>query len=407
MLISPKEDAKKVLATLEAVRHAVTTGQYVDAQNLLDRVPTLGPADEADLYHLNGFLSPANQFGLIKSLCERYLRAHPESLNALMLLVITQYNSGSLEEARKSCLEIFRTDPKNPTANLVMGMITQSEEKHDLAIDFYKEALDGDPRNRVASENLLGLLRRAGREREFLPFQENLIAWDSVLFDKGRLSYHATNAIVHQAVQHLLQTGFVVLRGGMDPRLVSQLLTLIEAYAALPNVPAGRPVTAKLSTVFELFNVKNYDETLLSPIVMEILTELFGSRPAINLSKSVLRQVRSDDRASHVPFHQDMRAFGEMGVNVWVPLTPAGGDYPGLELLSGRSRALVEVEETDDDYSYLKIAEKQFRFDEALLVAPILAPGDCILFLGDVVHRTYLPATSTGQRTSLEIRLFA
>lgn len=123
----------------------------------------------------------------------------------------------------------------------------------------------------------------------------------------------------------------------------------------------------------------------------------------------MLRQVRNDDRASHVPFHQDMGAFGEMGVNVWLPLTPAGDDYPGLELLSGRTRALVEVEveETGDVYSYLKIAENQFRFDEALLVAPILAPGDCILFLGDVVHRTYLPATSTGQRTSLEIRLFA
>jgi tetratricopeptide (TPR) repeat protein len=396
-----------MLATLEALRYAVTTGQYVDAQNLLDQEPTLGPEDEADLFHLNGFLSPANQFGLIKSLCERYLGVNPDSLNVLMLLVTTQYNSGSLEEARKSCLRIFAADPRNPTANLALGLITQSEESHDFAIDFYKKALEGDPRNRVASENLLYLLRRTGREREFLPFQESLIAWDSVLFDQGRSCYRATNTIVHQAVQSLLQTGFVVLRGAMDRHLVAQLLTLIEAYAALPNVPLGRPLTVSLCTVFELFNVKGHDETLLSPIVMEILTELFGSRPAINLSKSMLRKVRSDDRASHVPFHQDMRAFGEIGVNVWVPLTPAGGDYPGLELLSGRTRALVEVEETGDDYNFVKIAEKQFRFDEARLVAPILAPGDCILFLGDVVHRTYLPATSTGQRSSLEIRLFA
>lgn len=99
-------------------------GQYVDAQHLLDQVPTLGPEDEADLYHLNGFLSPANQFGLIKSQCERYLRVNPDSLNALMLLVTTQYNSGSLEDARESCLRIFAVDPRNPTANLAMGLIT-------------------------------------------------------------------------------------------------------------------------------------------------------------------------------------------------------------------------------------------------------------------------------------------
>ena len=392
---------------MEALRKTIAFGRFEEAQALLADHPDLAPESDADLYQLYRTLAPANALALILELARRHVARDPSSLVGIEMVSGSFLGQGDHASAREGYLRLLEFAPTHGPALCALGLIAQNDGEHDLAIDYYKRALDVAPKNATASENLRWLLYDKDRLQEFMPYEGNLIDWDSALFDGARKIHFSDNAQVRTAAAAVLDTGFVVLRQSVDLNLIGQLRRLIDAIDARPDAKPGERLNMGLDSFLALFQISPTDDMFINPLLTELLNEIFGQTPTINYKKSVIRRVRSDDPASHVPFHQDMRAFGVMGINVWAPLTPAGGEHPGLQLLPGRMRDLIEVEPASGEYSFVKINQTQFRFDEGLLVTPILAPGDCILFLGDVIHRSYLPPQPGAERMSLELRLFA
>ncbi len=136
----------------------------------------------------------------------------------------------------------------------------------------------------------------------------------------------------------------------------------------------------------------------------------FGSRPLISLQKSTLRRNQPEYR--YTGWHQDGSFLGAStrAMNVWVALTPCGGDRPapGLELVAGRVPMLLD---TEDDTGRAAIDGFAVHFQAQAtgleVVRPVFEPGDALLFDEFMTHRTYLTHEMTEERLALECWFFA
>lgn len=392
---------------IETLRRLIDGCDYDAAHALLIRRPLLAPESEADLHMLSACLSEGKALFLLETLAERFLEASPNSVHGRDLLANALHQAGRVDQARALFLQILTIDPTYSRALCMLGLLEHGRGDHAVAIEWYKRTIEVDPKNYTAIENLRDLLERFDRLAEFDAYKDNMIDWDSALFQERRAEFLSRNALIRVAAEQVLRDGLVVLRDIVSEHLVADLARLFQAYRESVQSRLGDKITLGLGPFLDMVQAARTDEPFLNPYLAEILTEIFGSLPAIDYQKSVFRLVTAENPDSFVPFHQDMRAFGLMGINLWLPLTPAGGDFPGLELLPGRTKRLLDTLPHSGEYSLVEINRRRFNFDEALLVAPVLKPGDCILFLGDVVHRTYIPPSRKGERISLEIRLFA
>jgi phytanoyl-CoA dioxygenase PhyH len=86
-------------------------------------------------------------------------------------------------------------------------------------------------------------------------------------------------------------------------------------------------------------------------------------------------------------------------VTCWIALDRCGRDAPGLELVHRRLNGLLRPVELSDE----RVRER-FRSEE--FWRPAIEAGDGLLFRGDILHRTYVTAQMTDDRTSLELRFF-
>ena len=169
-------------------------------------------------------------------------------------------------------------------------------------------------------------------------------------------------------------------------------------------VPQGSMYTGDspraLKTLLDFFEGAN---------LQSVFTEYFGERPALSLKKGTLR---------HVPYttgtgwHQD-GAFMSRGIrscNVWVTLTPCGGDStaPGLEWIPRRFEELVE---TGSHGALFDWAVGDGLADElsvdAGVIRPVFNAGDALLFDDLLLHRTGISPGMDTNRYALEHWFFS
>jgi hypothetical protein len=86
-------------------------------------------------------------------------------------------------------------------------------------------------------------------------------------------------------------------------------------------------------------------------------------------------------------------------VTCWIALVPCGVVAPGLELVTRRFEGLLAPADLMDERVGMRFAVEE-------LWRPVMAPGDVLLFRGDILHRTYVTPAMTEDRTSIELRLF-
>ena len=142
--------------------------------------------------------------------------------------------------------------------------------------------------------------------------------------------------------------------------------------------------------------------------VTDAIAGHLGERPVFSLQKSTLR--RSLPEWNLVAWHQD-GSFLDSDVrtmNVWVALSPCGGEHPspGLEILPTRLPDILPVDGvmTKHSVSYDLVAELAADMPT---VVPAFAPGDAILFDEVLLHRTHLTEDMTDIRFALECWFFA
>jgi len=86
-------------------------------------------------------------------------------------------------------------------------------------------------------------------------------------------------------------------------------------------------------------------------------------------------------------------------VTCWIALTPCGAAAPGLELIALETPEMLPPKALNEEAIRAAHHESDFQ-------RPVLAPGDCLVFGGGVLHHTYVAPAMQHDRTSLEIRLF-
>jgi len=145
-------------------------------------------------------------------------------------------------------------------------------------------------------------------------------------------------------------------------------------------------------------------QILQTPLLQLFLRHLYGTEVCILLNNSIPRRQNADNSEFSIYLHQDYEFIGLLrsGINIWVPLTPVGGDYPGLELslncpqhpIFNRDMSSVE---RDRVMRELKLEPWAIQ----------MQPGDLLLFTFYTIHRTALASTMKHSRFSSEIRVIS
>ncbi len=122
-----------------------------------------------------------------------------------------------------------------------------------------------------------------------------------------------------------------------------------------------------------------------------------GSRPVLMANRTKLRRGTTE---SGLPWHQDAAFYGGPvgAVNVWSALTPVGDCCGAVEVVPRRmdgvvgfpGDALANLEAPPPlDYSLgLPVSAIRRILDETPLAAPVLEPGDAMVFDDMTLHRT-------------------
>lgn len=201
-----------------------------------------------------------------------------------------------------------------------------------------------------------------------------------------------------RATQLLAQRGAALIKGLFQPADLDRMRTVGVQFFA---THAGQASLAN-----KVVDVTSLLETAGGRFLAEAIRPFFPLPPELRPLQTYLRRVAAVYPETAVPFHQDVQAFGRLLINAWTPLTIAGGDAPGLELVVARVRDLPDTDAADDQYDTLQISEATVRerFPDDAIVRPEMVPGDVLVFLGTTIHRTYIRPDMSEQRLSLELR---
>lgn len=138
------------------------------------------------------------------------------------------------------------------------------------------------------------------------------------------------------------------------------------------------------------------------------MTDHFGERPLFSLQKSTLRRSAPEYRLA--AWHQDGSFLGDgvRTMNVWVALTPCGGDRPtpGLEVVPRRLPGILPqdgglVRSSISDATVLEAA------GDTPPICPTFEPGDALIFDERMAHRSHLTEGMTDFRYAIECWFFA
>lgn len=119
-----------------------------------------------------------------------------------------------------------------------------------------------------------------------------------------------------------------------------------------------------------------------------------------------IRRQNPQAKKAHLPYHQDasyMKDYKKF-IICWTPLTACGEDAPGLEVAIGRVDEYISHSASGLWEAALTDEQLKEYLPNMVTYAPMLEPGDVILFDERTLHRTYLPERMTKTRISIDFR---
>ncbi|MFY7962205.1 MAG: phytanoyl-CoA dioxygenase family protein [Elsteraceae bacterium] len=143
--------------------------------------------------------------------------------------------------------------------------------------------------------------------------------------------------------------------------------------------------------------------------LLPLVEGYIGGRPLVSGHKCSLRLGDKDAPVRHV-FHQDGAFLGgetARTMNIWIALTEAGIDAPGLELFPDRTPEILPVGEEGSTVSWEMNEDRTYaRFGRENMVVPSFQPGDALIFDQMCVHRTHVRPEMTKLRLAYECWFF-
>ena len=194
------------------------------------------------------------------------------------------------------------------------------------------------------------------------------------------------------------RTGVEVARYRPLPSSKKMLIALRDRVAERGGIWLADSPTATAQTIGALNDTA----------VLDSIRGHFGERPFFSLQKSTLRRVLPEDKFAS--WHQD-GAFLDPTVrtmNLWVALTPCGGDLPtpALEVVPKRVPELLPSINVETSFSVSVEVVAEVAVDAPTII-PEFAPGDALMFDERFLHRTHFAPGMNGTRYALECWMFA
>src|SRR5260370_345256 len=131
-------------------------------QGLIAKFPQNGPlyTQLAELQRVTGDLS-----GAVAS-AEKAMKLSPSDSEAVMVYTRAQIASGNLDKAISSWQQWATDHPKDAQANALVGTLIESKGDKDQAAVYYKKALQIQPDQAVAANNLAYLMIESGQNMD-------------------------------------------------------------------------------------------------------------------------------------------------------------------------------------------------------------------------------------------------
>lgn len=165
----------------------------------------------------------------------------------------------------------------------------------------------------------------------------------------------------------------------------------------------GMPIETVPYAGYELFKL------LRASGLLPLVESYVGGRPLISGQKCTLRLGDKDAPVRHV-FHQDGAFLGGEAartMNIWIALTEAGIDAPGLEVFPDRVLEIMPVGEQGATVSWEMNEERTYaRLGRDSMSIPAFQPGDALIFDQMCVHRTHVRPEMTKLRLAYECWFF-
>jgi len=143
--------------------------------------------------------------------------------------------------------------------------------------------------------------------------------------------------------------------------------------------------------------------------LLPLVEAYIGGRPLVSGRKCSLRFGEKDAPIRHV-FHQDGAFLGGEAtrtMNVWIALTEAGIDAPGLEVFPDRVLEILPFGEQGATVSWEMNEERTYaHFGRDRMAVPAFQPGDALIFDQMCVHRTHVTPEMTKLRLAYECWFF-
>lgn len=212
----------------------------------------------------------------------------------------------------------------------------------------------------------------------------------------------------------LSETGVVLLRRLLDPAALAELAT--EVRSAFESLDARRSALSeedrRLLDRMEMpvpdpdgafrLRIRNY-RVLDVPRLREILAAAVG--PFLWHFPPMIRRQTPQAARAFLPFHQDWaytphyRRF----FTCWTTLTPCGRDAPGLEVFCSPVRE--DMEHREEGLWERGVSDERLRaLGGRETCAPVLEPGDVVVFGEHTLHRTAAGPAMTRTRYSIDFR---
>jgi tetratricopeptide (TPR) repeat protein len=208
-----RASAEKILAQLPGevralsvlVQTYVAQGQIPASLQKAREYAAKQPNSDAVQHFLGQLLAANGDKADARRAFEAAKAANPDSVPADLALASMDAAEGRPGDARKRIAALLAAHPDNTNVHILSAQLDMAEGKNAPAIDTYRKALEVDPRNVVALNNLACLLTDAGQPDEALKYaqQAKQITPEAASVDDTLGWTYYTKGIYSLAVTHL------------------------------------------------------------------------------------------------------------------------------------------------------------------------------------------------------------
>lgn len=208
--------------------------------------------------------------------------------------------------------------------------------------------------------------------------------------------------------------GALLLRGLFPQDLIARLQQAVAAtYAETERqLAAGTLPPDFYQSLYRYGHVRRsqiagYDaleaELMAQPLLRRLLQARYGSEVMLLSQNTLPRRQDPAQPERAIALHQDQEFAGPLksGLNLWIPLTPAGAAAPGLEIWLGHPQVPLLALDMPTSLREQVLA----NFEPRQRWRPVLQPGDALLLSFFTLHQTWITSDMQQLRLSHELRL--